>query len=341
MESLITDDNGAVVGVRAVSTDGNTDYTVSAANVILATGGYGNNKEMLTDEMKSALYYGPATSTGEGIQMAQAVGAQTANMEYGKRYPNGIEVDTGLAKSTIAGNIAGWTMSAILVNQEGNRVVNEKASNRTILETELQQTGGELFLLLDSETFEVWKSKLSEAGISESDIEKYLEANGTTTPVFAHGETLEEAAAAAGIDADALKATYTPAALPGLRTAEDPGLRAWIRKETGDGTRSINDFVIPYAPSIAFYPGSTDVGDVSWLTPTAQFHAVTWTSGAPGHSWQNVSIGKTAIAHKGMLYAADVLAGTAADLLESPALLERARVEFRDSAAEGYDSPLE
>ena len=207
VESLITDDNGAVVGVKAVSTDGNTDYTVSAANVILATGGYGNNKEMLTDEMKSALYYGPATSTGEGIQMAQAVGAQTANMEYGKRYPNGIEVDTGLAKSTIAGNIAGWTMSAILVNQEGNRVVNEKASNRTILETELQQTGGELFLLLDSETFEVWKSKLSEAGISESDIEKYLEANGTTTPVFAHGETLEEAAAAAGIDADALKAT--------------------------------------------------------------------------------------------------------------------------------------
>ena len=207
VESLITDDNGAVVGVKAVSTDGNTDYTVSAANVILATGGYGNNKEMLTDEMKSALYYGPATSTGEGIQMAQAVGAQTANMEYGKRYPNGIEVDTGLAKSTIAGNIAGWTMSAILVNQEGNRVVNEKASNRTILETELQQTGGELFLLLDSETFEVWKSKLSEAGISESDIEKYLDPNGTTTPVFAHGETLEEAAAAAGIDADALKAT--------------------------------------------------------------------------------------------------------------------------------------
>ena len=237
VESLITDDNGAVVGVKAVSTDGNTDYTVSAANVILATGGYGNNKEMLTDEMKSALYYGPATSTGEGIQMAQAVGAQTANMEYGKRYPNGIEVDTGLAKSTIAGNIAGWTMSAILVNQEGSRVVNEKASNRTILETELQQTGGELFLLLDSETFEVWKSKLSEAGISESDIEKYLEANGTTTPVFAHGETLEEAAAAAGIDADALKATverYNGFVATGVD--EDFGrAEAYLTMPIGDG----------------------------------------------------------------------------------------------------------
>lgn len=44
-------------------------------------------------------------------------------MEYGKRYPNGVEVSKGIAKSTIAGNITGWTMSAILVNAEGERVV--------------------------------------------------------------------------------------------------------------------------------------------------------------------------------------------------------------------------
>lgn len=203
-ESLIAD-NGTVTGVKAVSS--NADYTLTAGDVVLATGGYGANKDMLTDEMKSALYYGPASSTGEGIQMAQAVGAQTANMEYGKRYPNGIEVSEGMAKSTIAGNIVGWTMSAILVNKDGNRVVNEKASNRTILEEELKQEGGELYLLLDAETFEAWKAKLAPAGISDADIEKYLEANGTTTPVFAHGETLEEAAAAAGINADNLKAT--------------------------------------------------------------------------------------------------------------------------------------
>ena len=203
-ESLIAD-NGTVTGVKAASSD--ADYTLTAGNVVLATGGYGANKDMLTDEMKSALYYGPASSTGEGIQMAQAVGAQTANMEYGKRYPNGIEVSEGMAKSTIAGNIVGWTMSAILVNKDGNRVVNEKASNRTILEEELKQEGGELYLLLDAETFEAWKAKLAPAGISDADIEKYLEANGTATPVFAHGETLEEAAAAASINADNLKAT--------------------------------------------------------------------------------------------------------------------------------------
>ena len=206
VESLLVED-GAVVGVKAVSTDGTKEYTVHAANVVLATGGYGNNKDMLTDEMKSALYYGPSTSTGDGIRMAEAVNAQTANMEYGKRYPNGIEVDTGIAKSTIAGNIVGWTMSAILVNADGNRVVNEKASNRTILEEELQQPGGMLYLLLDSETFEVWKTKLAPAGISEGDIEKYLASNGTTTPVFAHGETLEEAAAAAGVNAENLATT--------------------------------------------------------------------------------------------------------------------------------------
>ena len=206
VESLLVED-GAVVGVKAVSTDGTKEYSVHAANVVLATGGYGNNKDMLTDEMKSALYYGPSTSTGDGIRMAEAVNAQTANMEYGKRYPNGIEVDTGIAKSTIAGNIVGWTMSAILVNADGNRVVNEKASNRTILEEELQQPGGMLYLLLDAETFEVWKTKLAPAGISDGDIEKYLAANGTTTPVFAHGETLEEAAAAAGVNAENLAAT--------------------------------------------------------------------------------------------------------------------------------------
>ena len=40
----------------------------------------------------------------------------------------------------------------------------------------------------------------------------------------------------------------------------------------------------------AFKAGSTDVGDVSWLTPTAQIHVAAWPNGCPGHSWQNVSL---------------------------------------------------
>lgn len=102
----------------------------------------------------------------------------------------------------------------------------------------------------------------------------------------------------------------------------------------------LRDGVTPYNPSDHWSPGSTDLGDVSWLTPTAQFNAVAWPVGIPGHSWQIVSAGKTEIAHKGILYAAKVLAGAAADLMETPALLQAAREEFAVSSAGGYDCPI-
>lgn len=131
-----------------------------------------------------------------------------------------------------------------------------------------------------------------------------------------------------------------PAALPGTLSATNRDIRAFVEEKTDGGRRAMNDFIIPYVPSTMSTPGSTDVGDVSWLTPTAQFTTATWVSGTPGHSWQNVSLGKTGIAYKGMLQAAKILAGAAADLMESPALLEKIRKEFNKNAAEGYDCPI-
>lgn len=131
-----------------------------------------------------------------------------------------------------------------------------------------------------------------------------------------------------------------PAALPGTLSATNRDIRAFVEENTDGGKRAMNDFIIPYVPSTMSTPGSTDVGDVSWLTPTAQFTTATWVSGTPGHSWQNVSLGKTGIAYKGMLQAAKILAGAAADLMESPALLEKIRKEFNKNAAEGYDCPI-
>lgn len=194
-------ENGAVAGV--IANDAETVYTIHADAVLLATGGYGYNKDLLEGDMKNALYYGPVSSTGDGLLMATAEGvdADTRLLEFGKRYPNGIEVSEGIAKSTINGNIPAWKMSAILVNREGVRVVNEKASNRTILETELQQTGQQLYLVMDQATFDVWKDAVG------YDVSSYLEANGASTPVFAHGDTLAEAAEHAGVDAAALEAT--------------------------------------------------------------------------------------------------------------------------------------
>ena len=98
--------------------------------------------------------------------------------------------------------------------------------------------------------------------------------------------------------------------------------------------------LLPHFSSAVVSPGSTDVGDVSWLTPTAQFSAVTWPSCAPGHSWQIVSAGKSALAHKGMILAAKVLAGVTADLMTKPQILTDARAEFEISAADGYDCPI-
>ena len=138
-----------------------------------------------------------------------------------------------------------------------------------------------------------------------------------------------------------LKATFPVGRLPGAMTESIPSLKKFILEKTDNGNAPLNNFVIPYHPGNSYSPGSTDVGDVSWLTPTAQITAVTWPSGSPGHSWQNVAAGKSGIAHKGMLLASKVLAGACADLMENAQLLQEAKAEFAITAAEGYDCPLE
>ena len=139
--------------------------------------------------------------------------------------------------------------------------------------------------------------------------------------------------------AQAIHDTY-PANIPGQLSATDPQVHDFAEEKSEGGKRALNDFILPYVPASPFSPGSTDVGDVSWLTPTAQFTTATWPSAVPGHSWQIVSTGKTGIAYKGMLQAAKILAGAAADLMTKPELLEKAKMEFQKSAAEGYDCPI-
>ena len=75
--------------------------------------------------------------------------------------------------------------------------------------------------------------------------------------------------------------------------------------------------------------GSTDVGDVSWVVPTAGFTTACWVPGTPPHSWQAVAAGGTTIGRKGMLLAARVLAASAWDLFQDPKLLAAARAEHR------------
>lgn len=198
--------DGKVVGVQAKSKDG-TIYKISSKAVLLATGGYGWNKNMLKGDLKNALYYGPVSSTGDGHQMAQKAGAAMQLMDYGKIYPQGIESSPGIAKSTLQGNNAAYDNSGILVDASGKRVTNEKGAGKDILATLLKQKNSTLYLLMDEPSFAAFRKIIGNNGISDTEVDRWLKNNGKMAPVFAHGKTIEEAAAAAGVDANGLKQT--------------------------------------------------------------------------------------------------------------------------------------
>ena len=206
VESLIVED-GKVMGVKAVDENTGVKYTIRAKKTLLSTGGYGNNKSMLTPEMQKVLYYGPVSSTGDGLKMAQGLGVKTQLLQYGKRYPNGIEVAPGIAKSTIYANVGAFDQAGILVNVDGVRFVNEKASNRHILEPMLRNKNGQAYVFMDQKSWEGFYKRAPETGVSQADMDKYLANDGKSAPLFVKGATIEEVAKKAGINADNLKAT--------------------------------------------------------------------------------------------------------------------------------------
>ncbi len=101
------------------------------------------------------------------------------------------------------------------------------------------------------------------------------------------------------------------------------------------------DFIAPLERVSIGGEGSTDVGDVSWAVPTVQARVATCAVGTPFHSWQLTAQGKSPVAHKGMEHAAKVMASTARQLFESPALLAAAKAEHDARlAAHPYVCPM-
>lgn len=130
--------------------------------------------------------------------------------------------------------------------------------------------------------------------------------------------------------------------LPGAATDESEEIYEFVDEKSCHGTTPMNNFLIPYLYSEKPRMGSTDVGDVSWCVPTAQINTATYPAQAPGHSWQNVSCGKTSIAHKAMLLAGKVLAAAAVDLMEKPEVLAAAKEEYEKKMKRygGYFCPV-
>ena len=167
---------------------------------------------------------------------------------------------------------------------------------------------------------------------------RFIDGTSNTVPNFTLEKLLYDNFAQIGVPsyteeekalAAALIKTYENprTVLPGFAANQDPEIGEYVKSKIADG-RPLNDFLVPYYSSTAMRMGSTDVGDVSWICPTAQITTVTQASNSPGHSWQNVAIGNTSIAHKGVLCASRVLAGAAIDIYENPDIEAAAKAEW-------------
>ena len=83
--------------------------------------------------------------------------------------------------------------------------------------------------------------------------------------------------------------------------------------------------------------GSTDVGDVSWKTPTARLRVATWVPGTSAHTWQAVAAGGMSIGMNGMINASKVLVGAAIDLYNDPRTVKNAKKELIERRGPGFN----
>ena len=97
-------------------------------------------------------------------------------------------------------------------------------------------------------------------------------------------------------------------------------------------TNSISEFKVTDGSGF----GSTDVGDVSWVVPTAGLSTATWVPGTAAHSWQAVAAGGTSIGNKGMMMAAKTMALSIIDVFSNPATIEAAWKELKTRTGENF-----
>ena len=111
--------------------------------------------------------------------------------------------------------------------------------------------------------------------------------------------------------------------------------------KNGNAEHPISETIPDFKPTDEVFPASSDVGDVSWVAPTVSVSAATWPIGTAAHSWQAVSVGKSSLAHNGMLLSGQAMAGVAIDLIEKPELLEKAKAEHNERLKGGkYECPI-
>ena len=184
---ILTDANGAAVGVKATGASGET-VTVNAKAVVLATGGFGANLDMVVKykpELKGFMTTNAPGIQGQGIEMAEAIGAATVDMDQIQIHPT-VEANTAaLITEGLRGD------GAILINAEGKRFIDEVGTRDVVSAAEIAQTGSYSWLVVDQAMAD-----------NSSVIQGYIKKGYTVT-----GATYEELAKAMGVDGAALAET--------------------------------------------------------------------------------------------------------------------------------------
>ncbi len=183
--SLTQDENGAVNGVVAVDANGN-EVTFEAKAVLIATGGFGYNQELLgevNEKLANAVTDEITPNTGDGLLMAQAVGAKSVDLGEIQTFPVVMEGYGMVTPNKLPG---GFGVNAVIVNQEAERFT---AEGFEIGDAILEQTDGEAYMIFREDQISEDMQKIIDAGYVES------------------ADTAAELAEKLGLDADALQAT--------------------------------------------------------------------------------------------------------------------------------------
>ena len=184
---ILTDDNGAAVGIKATGASGET-ITINAKAVILTSGGFGANMDMVVEykpELKGFMTTNAPGILGQGIKMAQAIGADTVDMDQIQIHPT-VQYDSA---SLITEGLRGD--GAVLINSEGKRFIDEVGTRDVVSAAEIAQTGSYSWLVVDQAMVD-----------ASSVIQGYIKKGYTVT-----GETYEELGKAMGVDEAAFAET--------------------------------------------------------------------------------------------------------------------------------------
>ena len=135
-----------------------------------------------------------------------------------------------------------------------------------------------------------------------------------------------------------MRTTFTEADIKGAQATLIMACNAQEAKEIAGEV--LVEKAFGYTKSDFVLPGSTDVGDVSYVVPTAQMNTSCVALGTPSHSWQYTAQTGGAISHEGLLYAGKVMAYTALKLIENPELIEKAKAEHKATTGGVYNCPI-